>query len=126
MGGGGADAGPRSLARRAVVGLPSIEAADRREQNILFPLPPLYAPFMRPCSVSSPMGASMSYDNDDAAETGDEVADDEAPGIEERLTSLRAQRGGGGYSPQARQRIEYLLELRRLRAQAGDDAIDTF
>jgi hypothetical protein len=66
----------------------------------------------------------MSYD-DDAVETNDEVLDDETPVIEERLSSLRATRGSG-YSPQARQRIEYLLELRRLRSQIGDDAIDTF
>jgi hypothetical protein len=147
MGGGGADAGLRSLAQMPALGqpaspepptgaasrspgarsrLPSIDALDRAEQKILFPLRPPHAPFMRPCSFSSPVGAFMSYDNDDAVETSDGVLDDEAPTIEERLTSLRAQRGGAGYSPQARQRIEYLLELRRLRAQAGDDAIDTF
>jgi hypothetical protein len=67
----------------------------------------------------------MSYD-DNAVETADGALDDDTPVIEERLTSLRAQRGSAGYSPQARQRIEYLLELRRLRALAGDDAIDTF
>jgi hypothetical protein len=68
----------------------------------------------------------MTYDEDEAAEGGDEVLDEEAPAISERLSALRAGRGGAGYSPQARQRIEYLLELRRLRSQAGDDAIDAF
>jgi hypothetical protein len=54
------------------------------------------------------------------------MLDEDAPVIAERLSALRAGRSGAGYSPQARQRIEYLMELRRLRSLAGDDAIDAF
>jgi hypothetical protein len=69
----------------------------------------------------------MTYDEDDTTEGGDGMLDEDAPVIAERLSALRAGRSGaGGYSPQARQRIEYLMELRRLRSQAGDDAIDAF
>ncbi len=39
---------------------------------------------------------------------------------------IRPMRLGAAYSPQARQRIEYLQELRRLRSQIGDDALDDF
>jgi hypothetical protein len=53
-----------------------------------------------------------------------EIEDSEIIPIEDRLNSLRSTRGS--YSPQARKRIEYLQELRRLRAMVGDDAIDTF
>jgi hypothetical protein len=77
----------------------------------------------------------MKYDAEDSpteeleAEADDavEVDEDALASLEERLSSLRSSRGSNrGYSPQARQRIEYLQELRRLRAQIGDDAIDTF
>jgi len=68
----------------------------------------------------------MSYDEDDTTEGGDGVLDEDARVTAERLNALRAGRSGAGYSPQARQRIEYLMELRRLRSQAGDDAIDAF
>ncbi|MCF7985437.1 MAG: hypothetical protein K9L70_13620 [Thiohalocapsa sp.] len=64
----------------------------------------------------------MSYDDNDAVT---EVADDDVEPIED-TTSVRSPRVGAGYSPQARQRIEYLQELKRLRSQAGDDAIEQF
>jgi hypothetical protein len=71
----------------------------------------------------------MKYDDD---ATPDEAFDhpgseDEVRPLEERLAALRTTRGSaGGYSPQARQRIEYLQELRRLRAQIDDDGFDEF
>ena len=69
----------------------------------------------------------MSYEQTDAPHDEAELPDDEVPAIEERLTALRSNRpSAGGYSPQARQRIEYLQELRRLRAEIGDDGIETF
>lgn len=75
------------------------------------------------------LGASMKYGRTDTPDDdieADEDEDETAP-LEERLNTLRSIRNSsGGYSPQARQRIEYLQELRRLRAQVGDDAIETF
>lgn len=38
----------------------------------------------------------------------------------------RARSASAIYSAQARQRIEYLQELRRLRSLVGDDALDDF
>jgi hypothetical protein len=67
----------------------------------------------------------MQYDEDTSPDDGEAAIDEGGPPIDERL-SLRSSRVVGGYSPQARQRIEYLQELRRLRSQIGDDAIDTF
>lgn len=64
----------------------------------------------------------MQYEENDSA--GDS-SDDDAESNDE-LPGLRATRGGAGYSPQARQRIEYLHELKRLRSQVGDDGIDQF
>jgi len=69
----------------------------------------------------------MAYEQSDTPDDEVELVDEEVPAIEERLTALRSNRSSaGGYSPQARQRIEYLQELRRLRAQIGDDGIETF
>jgi hypothetical protein len=69
----------------------------------------------------------MKYETDDTPDDDAPTGDDEITPLEERLTMLRASRGSsGGYSPEARQRIEYLQELRRLRAQIGDDGIDMF
>lgn len=64
----------------------------------------------------------MRYEENDSAT--DSSDDDTEP--TEELPGLRPTRGGAGYSPQARQRIEYLHELKRLRSQAGDDGIDQF
>ena len=62
---------------------------------------------------------------DDAIDFDDGDGDGLPMGVEERLNSLRTQRGSS-YSARARQRIEYLQELKTLRARAGDDALDTF
>ncbi|TVQ87664.1 MAG: hypothetical protein EA400_10840 [Chromatiaceae bacterium] len=67
----------------------------------------------------------MQYDNTQAPEEVD-GGDDEVLPLEERLTALRSHRNASGYSPQARARIEYLQELRRLRSQVGDDGLDAF
>ncbi|KAA6186875.1 hypothetical protein F2Q65_02965 [Thiohalocapsa marina] len=67
----------------------------------------------------------MKYDDTDASEeTFDLGADDDIQPLGDRLAALRSARGAGGYSAQARQRIEYLQELRRLRAQIGDDGFE--
>lgn len=67
----------------------------------------------------------MQYEDDDTATETIEAADDISP-LEERLIALRTPRHTAGYSAAARQRIEYLQELRRLRSQVGDDRLDTF
>ncbi|MGB5735970.1 MAG: hypothetical protein WBM40_16155 [Thiohalocapsa sp.] len=69
----------------------------------------------------------MKCATDDTPDDDNATSDDEITPLEERLSMLRSSRGSvGGYSPEARQRIEYLQELRRLRAQIGDDGVDTF
>lgn len=67
----------------------------------------------------------MQYDDDSIADSSD-AADADVTTTEERLQALRSPRNAAGYSPQARQRIEYLQELRRLRSLVGDDRLDTF
>jgi hypothetical protein len=76
-----------------------------------------------------PLGAPMKYDEDATPDDAHDGigTDDEVRPLEERLSALRTTRGSaGGFSPQARQRIEYLQELRRLRAQIDDDGFDEF
>jgi hypothetical protein len=69
----------------------------------------------------------MTYETDDTPDDDSQTGEDEITPLVERLSMLRSSRGSaGGYSPEARQRIEYLQELRRLRSQIGDDGIDTF
>jgi hypothetical protein len=71
----------------------------------------------------------MKYDEDATPDDAHDGigTDDEVRPLEERLSALRTTRGSaGGFSPQARQRIEYLQELRRLRAQIDDDGFDEF
>lgn len=67
----------------------------------------------------------MQYE-DVATATDTIEAADEGSRLEERLIALRTPRNAAGYSAAARQRIEYLQELRRLRSQVGDDRLDTF
>lgn len=76
-----------------------------------------------------PLEAPMKYDEDATSDDAFDSAgnDEEVRPLEERLAALRTPRGSaGGFSPQARQRIEYLQELRRLRAQIDDEGFDEF
>lgn len=66
----------------------------------------------------------MQYDPNRVPDETD--GDDEGIRLAERLTALRGHRQGSTYSAQARARIEYLQELRRLRSQVGDEGIDAF
>jgi hypothetical protein len=114
----------------AVRGVVSISNFDRDHDENSFP-------FVTPVAALSkglqtyllPPGAPMKYDEDATPDDAfdNSGSDEEVRPLEERLATLRTSRGSaGGYSPEARQRIEYLQELRRLRAQIDDDGFDEF